>query len=143
MTQNARLAHWLPTSDDADPGEVVTATGASGTGKVIPTEFGTGSGPMGPMGPQGPAGSTGPKGDAGPQGLPGDQGIQGEQGIKGDKGDKGDQGPQGIQGATGEAGSDGGSFPDAPADGQAYARQDNAWIEVVTELPPFIDGGVH
>jgi ABC-type phosphonate transport system ATPase subunit len=39
MSQNVRLAMWLPTTDDADPGEVVEVVGASGSGKVIPTRF--------------------------------------------------------------------------------------------------------
>ena len=133
MTQNARLAHWLPTTDDADPGEVVQATAASGAGKIIPTVFGLGTGPPGPVGPQGPVGSQGPQGNVGPAGSPGPQGIAGPQGPQGPKGDPGIQGPQGIQGATG------GNFADAPADGKTYARLNNAWVEVTT--PPIIDGG--
>jgi hypothetical protein len=50
-------------------------------------------------------------------------------------------GPQGPQGPIGATGANGGTFPDAPATGVAYARQDNAWVEVETELPPYIDGG--
>jgi hypothetical protein len=53
----------------------------------------------------------------GPQGIQGLQGIQGIQGVKGDKGD------QGIQGPVGPA-----SFPDAPSDGQTYARKNAAWV---------------
>lgn len=47
MTQNARLALYIPTTDDADPAEVVTATGVSGAGKVIPTAFNKPSGGLG------------------------------------------------------------------------------------------------
>jgi hypothetical protein len=43
MSQNARLAQWIPTTDDADPGEVVNVTGISGTGRIIPTVFGSAS----------------------------------------------------------------------------------------------------
>ena len=133
MTQNARLAHWLPTSDDADPGEVVSVTGPSAAGKVIPTVFGLGTGPAGPIGPQGVPGPQGPQGDVGPAGSPGPQGIQGVPGSTGPQGVPGPQGPQGIQGATG------GSFPDAPNDGQQWARQSLAWT--VVALPGVIDGG--
>ena len=134
MTQNARLALWVPSTDDADPLETIQATAPAGAGRVIPTSFGIGTGPPGPVGPQGPVGSQGPQGNVGPPGSPGPQGIQGPVGPQGPKGDQGIQGPQGIQGATG------GSFPDAPADGTQYARQNNAW-SAVAGAPPVIDGG--
>ena len=137
MTQNARIAHWLPTTNDADPDETVTATGTSGAGKVIPTAFKLGGGPPGPVGPQGPAGSQGPKGDVGPAGGAGPQGIQGPKGDPGPQGAQGIQGPQGIQGATG------GNFPDAPTDGKTYGRLNNAWVEIIAGAPPIIDGGTY
>jgi hypothetical protein len=132
MSQNARLALWIPTDEPAD-GEVIEALGPSGAGKVIQTDFTIGGGPPGPQGPQGVVGPQGPIGPVGPPGSPGAQGIPGPQGVQGPKGDQGDQGPQGIQGATG------GAYPDAPADGQQYARQDNAWTAVIA--PQVIDGG--
>jgi Collagen triple helix repeat (20 copies) len=138
MTQNARLAMWLPTSNDADAGEVVQATAPSGAGQVIPTAFGIGTGPQGPKGDPGEQGDPGPKGEPGPQGFKGDPGVQGPPGIPGPKGDPGEQGPQGPLGAQG---APGGTFPDAPADGEAYARQDNAWTPVTTELPAVLDAG--
>ena len=134
MTQNARLAHWLPTGNDADPDEVVKVVAPSGDGNVIPTVFGIGTGPAGPQGPQGIPGSTGPKGDVGPAGPVGPQGPVGAQGVAGPKGDIGPQGPQGPKGASG------GTFADAPADGNQYARQDNEWV-LVTSMPAIIDGG--
>lgn len=133
MSQNARLALWIPT-DEPTPGEVVEALGPSSTGKVIPTVFGLGTGPAGPQGPKGDTGSQGPKGDVGPTGGPGAQGIQGAQGNPGPEGPQGPQGPQGIQGASG------GNFDDAPADGQQYARWNNDWT-VVSSMPAVIDGG--
>lgn len=150
MTQNARLALWIPTDEPAD-GDSIEAVGPSSTGKVIPTEFGVGTGPAGPQGPKGDVGPQGPKGDVGPQGAPGVQGVQGTQGDPGPKGDPGPQGPQGIlgaqgpkgdkgdtglqgpkgdQGIQGATGATGGNFPDAPADHQQYARQDNNWSVV-------------
>jgi hypothetical protein len=133
MTQNARLALWIPSTDDADPGETVQATGYSGGDRVIPTAFALGSGPPGPQGVPGPVGPQGPQGNAGPQGGKGDQGIQGPPGAIGPAGPQGPQGVQGIQGATG------GTFPDAPNDGQQYARQSNAWTTV--SMPAVLDGG--
>jgi hypothetical protein len=82
------------------------------------------AGPPGPPGPQGETGSPGPSGDAGPKGDPG---------AAGDPGPKGDTGPAGADGAIGPAGPAGapGTSPaDAPADGQSYARQNNAWVAI-------------
>ena len=142
MTQNARVAHWIPTTDDADPTEAVAATGVSGSGKVIPTAFSSTTGPQGPQGIPGPVGPVGPKGDIGPAGGPGPQGIQGAQGIQGPKGDVGPQGPQGAVGPVG------GNFPDAPNDGYQYARQASPpggpmiW-GAVNSMPAVIDGGTY
>jgi len=105
MTQNMRLAQWLPTTDDADAGEVVAVKSPSGAGKVIPTEFGTSVGIPGPQGPKGdtgdpgPSGPIGPKGDTGLTGATGATGSQGPQGLKGDQGDVGPAGPTGSTGA--------------------------------------------
>ena len=136
MSQNARLALWIPTGEPL-AGEVIEALAPSTAGKVIPTEFAFGQGPAGPVGPQGVPGSQGPKGDVGATGSPGPQGIPGDVGQQGPKGDKGDQGPQGQVGAQGP---NGGTFPDAPADGVQYARENNGWTPV-DALPPVIDGG--
>lgn len=133
MSQNNRLALWIPSTDDADPGETIQATGVSGAGRTIPTAFALGSGPVGPAGPKGDTGPQGPQGNVGPGGSPGAQGAAGNTGPPGPQGPAGPQGVQGIQGATG------GNFPDAPNDGQQYARQALAW-SVVT-LPAVIDGG--
>ena len=69
-------------------------------------------------GPQGPAGSTGATGATGPAGadstVPGPQGPAGAQGP---------QGPQGIPGTPG-------AVPEAPLDGQQYARQSATWAVV-------------
>jgi hypothetical protein len=130
MTQNARLARWIPTTDDADPGETIQATAVSGADRVIPTAFAIGSGPPGPVGPKGDPGSQGPKGDVGPAGGPGAQGIQGPKGDPGPQGIPGPQGAQGIQGATG------GTFADAPSDGVVYARQNATWVSMA-----ILDGG--
>ena len=140
MTQNARIALWIPTTDDADPAEAVVATGVSGNGKVIPTVFSAAVGPPGPQGIHGPDGPVGPKGDIGPAGGPGPQGIQGAQG---DPGPKGDVGPQGPQGAVGPVG---GNFPDAPNSGYQYARAASppggplTWVQV-SSMPDIIDAG--
>jgi hypothetical protein len=134
MSQNLRLAQWLPTDDSASAEEVVMVEAPSGTGKIIPTSFSTGGGPQGPQGPIGPVGPQGPKGDPGPQGPAGPQGVAGAVGATGPQGA---QGPQGIPGPVGPMG---GSFPDAPVDGVQYARQNAAWVAVVG-LPAVIDGG--
>ena len=119
-----------PQGLQGDPG----ATGATGpqglqgdpgaTGATGPQGVQGDPGPAGPAGPQGPQGLTG---DTGPIGPVGPQGPQGETGAAGPMGPAGPQGPQGVQG---EPGATGGSFADAPADGKAYARKDNTWIEI-------------
>ena len=88
-------------------------------------------GPQGVPGPQGdpgPQGVPGPQGDPGPQGTPGPQGDPGPQGVPGPQGDPGPQGVQGDPGPEGPQGPAGGSFADAPADGQLYARYNNTWV---------------
>jgi hypothetical protein len=132
MTQNARLALWVPSTDDATSGETIQATAVSGADRVIPTQFSIGSGPPGPVGPQGPVGAQGPQGNVGPAGSPGVQGIPGPTGPQGPQGLPGIQGPQGIQGATG------GNFPDAPSDGVTYARSNGSWVATPGAI---IDGG--
>jgi hypothetical protein len=132
MTQNARVALFIPSTDTADPGEVIQATAVSGVGRVVPTVFGLGTGPPGPQGPKGDVGAQGPQGDVGPAGGPGAQGIQGVPGPTGPQGIPGIQGPQGIQGATG------GTFADAPADGTIYGRRNNIWVPTIGAV---IDGG--
>jgi hypothetical protein len=140
MTQNARVALWLPTSDDADPAEAVTATGPSGAGKVIPTAFSAAVGPPGPAGPQGVAGPPGPVGNVGPSGGAGPAGPTGAQGPQGT------QGPQGAVGPQGPIGLTGGTFPDAPNDGLQYARMASppgglmVWA-TVSSMPAVIDAG--
>jgi hypothetical protein len=141
MTQNARIALWIPSTDDADPSEVVTATGISGAGRVIPTAFATGGGPVGPQGVPGPVGPQGPIGNVGPSGGPGPIGPTGAQGPTGPQGPQGNVGPQGPIGLTG------GNFADAPNDGQQYARQAQppggalAWSVTASAMPAVIEGG--
>jgi len=134
MTQNARNAVWIPTTDDADLDEVIKVTGAQRPDRVIPTQFGVTVGIQGPQGIQGPPGSQGPKGDAGPMGQTGAQGIPGaDSTVPGPKGDKGDKGDQGVQGVAG------GTFPDAPADGNIYGRKDSFWAVVAGTAAIAID----
>jgi hypothetical protein len=73
-------------------------------------------GTPGPQGPQGPPGATGPPG---PQGSPGTAGATGPQGPPGTTGSTGPQGPPGP-------------VPEAPTDGQQYARQSSAWTVVAS-----------
>lgn len=82
---------------------------------------------IGPPGPQGDPGPTGPTGDTGPPGSTGPQGLQGPQG---------DPGPPGPIGPTGPV-------PEAPEDGQQYAREDGAWSVVETFPDAPVDGTVY
>lgn len=109
------------------------------------------SGAVGPVGNTGPAGAVGPQGPIGAAGATGAIGAQGPIGVTGAPGAIGPQGPVGVAGAigpqgpigsTGPAGASGaigpvgpqgpagGSFSDAPANGNTYARRNNAWVEV-------------
>jgi len=89
------------------------------------------------VGAQGPPGTPGgPPGPPGPQGDPGPPGEQGDPGPPGPQGDQGDQGIQGFPGPPGAPGPPGppgpGGVPEAPLDGQQYARQSGAWAVVVS-----------
>ena len=123
MSQNARLALWVPTEDDAAIGEVIEIRGGSDVSKVIPTDFR----------PQ--AGASGGIGEA-----PADDNFYARRNV-------------GWEMTVGEAPSNGqlwarknnswqvvAPFPEAPTDGKQYARSNAAWVEV-TSMPPVIDGG--
>ena len=78
----------------------------------------------------------GDKGDTGdPGGPPGPTGPEGPQGPQGDIGPDGPLGPMGPQGIQGPPGAD---FPDAPADGRLYGRQQvtgtMGWEEITATL---------
>ena len=117
----------------------------------------TGSqGLVGPVGPQGDQGLQGPQGIPGPTGpastVPGPEGPQGLQGPMGPEGPVGPEGPAstvpGPEGPVGPAGPMGpqgadstvpgppgppgedGDVPEAPLDGQQYARQSGDWSVV-------------
>jgi hypothetical protein len=72
MSQNARVAMWVPTATPADVEAVISTTGPPVDG-VLPTGFeelgDAATGPAGPQGPQGVPGVTGPPGPTGPQGI--------------------------------------------------------------------------
>lgn len=65
-------------------------------------------------------GEPGPSGPPGPEGPPGPSGPEGPPGIQGPVGDPGPLGPVGPPGPAG-------GIPEAPIDGQRYARRDAAW----------------
>jgi len=120
MSQNARVAMWVPTATPSDLEAVISTQGPAVDG-VLPTAFedkaDTTIGPEGPQGPQGVPGipgPVGPKGDLGPPGATGATGPQGPQGAVGATGPVGPQGPQGI-------------IAEAPTDGLIYGRSMSAW----------------
>lgn len=84
---------------------------------------------VGPAGPPGSSGPAGPPGAAstvpGPAGPPGSQGPPGAASTV-----PGPQGPTGLTGPPGPTGP-AGPVPEAPTDGQQYARQSSAWSVVV------------
>jgi len=123
MTQNARVALFIPTTDDSDPGEIIEARGTPSAQKVIPTRFFA------------QAGSSGSVGEA-----PVDGKFYARQNAD-------------WSISVGEAPNDGqlwarkniswqvvAPFPEAPTDGKQYARSNASWTPV-TSLPAVIDGG--
>jgi hypothetical protein len=123
MTQNARLALYVPSTDDSDPGEIVEIRSTPGAARVIQTRFAA------------QAGSSGGIADA-----PADGKFYARQNAD-------------WSVSVGEAPNDGNlwarksnswqvvaPFPEAPTDGQQYARMNGGWT-VVTSLPAVIDGG--
>ena len=102
MSQNLRVATWIPIADPDQLGEVIAATGPASANEIVPTAFSIGGGPKGDKGDKGDPGTNGTNGVDGAPGAKGDKGdkgdpgIQGQQGVKGDKGDKGDPGQAGA-----------------------------------------------
>ena len=110
-------------------------------------------GPQGPIGSQGPiglqgangvagpAGVDGANGAVGPQGPAGANGAVGPQGPAGANGAVGPQGPQGLQGPAGPAGADG--IPEAPQDGNFYARCNGTWVMIPITVDAPSDGNFY
>jgi collagen triple helix repeat protein len=142
---------------------VINVAGERGTtGPMGPQgPAGPSGGPAGPQGPQGVQGQPGPQGVQGPKGDPGEMGVDGAVGPIGPTGPQGPQGdpggppgpvgptgptgptgppgpigPQGLQGPKGDLGPQGppGAVPEAPTDGQVYARRNAAW-EMISAFP--------
>jgi hypothetical protein len=124
MTQNARLALFVPTTDDADPGEIVEIRGPSGGGKVIPTIFNTQLGAS-----------------SGIPDAPADNKFYARQNAAwaitvGEAPSNGN-----LYGRKGAGWMVIPPFPEAPSDGNQYARQNGSWT-VVIGLPAVIDAGI-
>jgi hypothetical protein len=117
---------------------VYVGTGMNAAGWA---DMGAAQGPQGPQGAAGPTGPTGPQGMAGSpgaNGATGATGATGPQGLQGPPGaDSTVPGPQGPVGATGPQGATGppGPVPEAPTDGQNYARRgsDRTWQVAVSD----------
>jgi len=79
MTQNLRVATWVPAADPTEIGDGIASAAMPTAHKSIATTFqkGGGSGTAGPPGPAGPQGPAGPTGATGPQGPAGATGPQG------------------------------------------------------------------
>ena len=123
MTQNARVALWVPTTADANPGEIIEIRSTAAIGQVIKTEF------------QPQEGAEGGISDA-----PADDLFYARRNSD-------------WEISVGEAPSDGQywarkdeswqlspPFPEAPLTGLQYARSMASWIEI-SGMPPVIDGG--
>jgi len=123
MTQNARLALYVPTTADADPGEIIEVRSTAALGAPIQTRFA----------PQ--AGSAGGIGDA-----PADGEFYARRNADWEPsvGAAPDDGQLWLRQGDGWVVAP--QFPEAPTDGKQYARSNAAWTEV-TSLPAVIDGG--
>ena len=148
--QNFALGATVSNRLTADTMTLLMNSGAEGpTGPVGPAGPQGVKGDPGTPGPQGDPGAQGPQGATGATGATGAQGTPGAQGVPGPQGATGLQGPPGDPGATGPEGPQGdpGEVPEAPTDGQQYARQDAGWAVVtaaaagIPEAP--IDGSYY
>jgi hypothetical protein len=106
MSQNFRVALWIPIADPDQPGEVITATGPVTANDAVPTQFSIGGGPKGDKGDKGDPGTDGTNGIDGAPGAKGDTGAQGATGVQGPQGPKGDKGDKGDTGASGSGTGD-------------------------------------
>lgn len=122
MTQNRRLAAWIPTTDDADPGEIVEIRGVSGSGKVIPTAFRAQAG-------AGAGINDAPYDDLYYARVNGDWLVTVEEAPN--DGNSWARKSLAWQQVAG--------FPEAPLDGKQYARKDGDWSEITP--PTILDGG--
>jgi len=123
MTQNARLALYVPTGADADPGEIIEIRGTAALGQPIPTRFSPQAGAVGGIGEAPLDGEFYARRNADWEVTIGASPEDGQ-----------------MYARQGDGWAVSPPFPEAPADGKQYARSNANWV-VVTSMPAVIDGG--
>ena len=121
MTQNARLALYIPTGPDADPGEIIEIRGNAPVGSPIPTRFFA------------QAGATGGIGEA-----PADNKAYARRNVDWEVSVLEAPNDGNLWARKSNSWQQVAPFPEAPTDGAQYARQNAGWVEIVV---PILDGG--
>ena len=146
MSQNARVALFIPTTADADPGEIIEIRGTAAVGRPLPTRFFPQAGSAGGIGEAPVDGKLWARQNADWSVTVGEAPSDGL--MWGRKSNSWQQIPAFPEAPTDSkqyarqnaAWSVVTPFPEAPTDGKQYARSMSAWTEV-TSLPAVIDGG--
>ena len=146
MSQNARVALFIPTTADADPGEIIEIRGTAAVGRPLPTRFFAQAGSAGGIGEAPVDGKFYTRqnadwaigvNEAPNDGLPYGRKSASWQQIPAFPEAPTDSKQYARQNAAWSVVT---PFPEAPTDGKQYARSMSAWTEV-TSLPAVIDGG--
>jgi len=146
MSQNARVALFIPPAGDADPGEIIEIRGTAAVGRPLPTRFFPQAGSAGGIGEAPVDGKLWARQNADWSVTVGEAPSDGL--MWGRKSNSWQQIPAFPEAPTDSkqyarqnaAWSVVTPFPEAPQDGQQYARSMAAWTPV-TSLPNVIDGG--
>jgi len=146
MSQNARVALFIPTTADADPGEIIEIRGTAAVGRPLPTRFFPQAGSAGGIGEAPVDGLLWARqnadwsvtvGEAPNDGLLWARKSKSWQQVAPFPEAPTDSKQHARQNANWSVVT---PFPEAPTDGKQYARSMSAWTEV-TSLPAVIDGG--
>ena len=145
MSQNARVALFIPTTADADPGEIIEIRGTAAVGRPLPTRFFAQAGSAGGV-PEAPTdGEFYARRNADWEISVGTSPEDGQMYAR--QGDGWVVSPPFPEAPTDSkqyarqnaAWSMVTPFPEAPMTGKQYARQNAAWVEIDV---PILDGGV-
>ena len=144
MSQNARLALYIPTGSDADPGEIIEIRGTAPIGKPLPTRFFAQAGSAGGIG-EAPVDGKAYARQSADWGItvleaPNDGNLWARKSLSWQQVAPFPEAPTDSKqyaryNASWTVVT---PFPEAPVDSKQYARQNAGWVEIDV---PILDGG--